>query len=135
MSRRYATCECELCNAIILKNEAHYEDVTEETGGWQSNSSGSSSSYGSGYSSNSKGNSRSSSRRSSGSRSGSSSRKYYRHRRVWYCEDCYNDLLEYRQLEEIENQRIRKESSERAKTVFYIFCVIVLLFSVAMYSL
>lgn len=134
MTRRYATCECELCNAIIPKNEAHYEDVTEETGGWQSSSSGTSSSYGGGYSYNSKGNSRSSSRSSSGRRSGSSSRKYYRHRRVWYCEDCYNDLLEYRRLEEIENERIRKDSSERAKAVFYSLCVVVLLFCIAIFG-
>ena len=137
MARKYASCECELCNEIIPKNEAFYEDVVEETGGWQGNSSGSSSSYGSSYSYNSKGGSRSSSSRSRGRRSGNSSRTFYRNRRIWYCENCYSDLLKERRLEEEKEEKERIERQikiDARKPLVYSFWIFLFLFIFAYWT-
>jgi hypothetical protein len=121
MTRKYASCECELCNEIIPKNEAHYEDIVEETGSWQGNSSGYSSNSGSSYSYNSKGGSRSSNHSSRGRRSGNSTRTYYRNRRVWFCESCYSDLLEERKEQEEKEKKMREQSRQQSNTIF-LYC-------------
>jgi len=105
--RRYATCACELCHLRVPKNEAFCEEVTEETGGWESSGSGSGSSYSWG-----KGNYRSS------NRSYSSSRTHYRHRTVWYCPDCYQKLQLFREEQErirLEEERLEEERRRIAK--------------------
>jgi len=100
--RRYATCACELCYVRVPKNEAYSEEVTEETGGWESTGGGSGNSY-----SWNTGNNRTS------NRSYSSSRIHYKHRTVWYCSDCYQKIQLFR--EEQERIRIEKERQEEER--------------------
>lgn len=116
--KRYATCVCETCYVKLPKNEAHYEDVTEETGGWKGYSDGFYSgggnrSYKNNYGTFNYGSSRSS----------STSRTYYKHRRIWYCIDCYNNLLEERK-QEAERERIAKEQ-RRPFIIFIWLCIII----------
>ena len=120
--RKYATCACELCYVRVPKNEAFCEEVTEETGGWESEGSGSGSSYSWGT-----GNYRSS------RRNYSSSRTHYRHRTIWYCAECYGKLQLFRDEQErirLEEERLKEERRRIAKEqrrpyVFFFWVVIV----------
>jgi hypothetical protein len=107
--QRYATCACEGCYIRLPKNEAYYDDVTVEIGGWEGSSEGSYSGSGRRSSKNNYGWSSYGSTRSS-----SSSRIHYRNRRLWYCFDCYNNLLEARvKAEEEREERERQEKKRR----------------------
>lgn len=127
--QRYATCACETCYIRLPKNEAYYEDVTEETGGWEGSSEGSYSGSGRRSSKNNYGWSSYGS-----SRSSTSSRTHYRHRRVWYCFNCYNELLEARVRAEEEREererRIREEKKQRRPFVIFIWLCIIFFFMI-----
>ena len=136
--QRYATCTCEGCYVRLPKNQAYYDDVTVEIGGWEGSSEGSYSGSGSRSSKNNYGWSSYGSTRSS-----SSSRTHYRHRRLWYCFDCYNNLLEARVKAEEEREERERQEAERRRlakekrrpfVLFFWICVVPLFLAMCMHS-
>jgi len=112
--KRYATCTCEYCYAIVPKNEAFEDIVTEESG----TSSGSSSPrYIMGDFSNYYRSQR------------TYERTFYRNRKIWICLDCMNKLNEQQIYEDMmrEKEYEKFKSNMKPFVVFFSACVILFL--------